>query len=156
MAPDDLIDLIGSLYLLSRAHISKLRGSGYPFKEAFWIDFACLPFLPWDCESTKELHLSQVIRLYLGIWQFGTRESIKPEHSPAFIEILIDRYRMVQAISATENPRLLKIEIGRLALPGEKDLEKLSQAGSIVLATAEEFAEQRKKHCLPCRLVDDV
>ena len=33
---------------MHQEHVKELGKLGYSAKEAFWVDFACLPFLPWN------------------------------------------------------------------------------------------------------------
>jgi hypothetical protein len=153
---DGMVDVLASLYLLYKAHAEELKKGGYSQEEAFWLNFACLPFLPWDGESKDEIRLSQVVRLYLGIYQFNTDSAIKAEGVPAFVELLIDRYRMAKDIVSIEDEEQLRMELGRFALPHQGDTAKLSEAGSIVLLTIAEWRSQTGQERLPCRLVEDV
>lgn len=124
--------------------------------EAFWLSFASLPFLPWDRSSEKRLLLTQVLRLYLGIYQYNAPGLLKPEAVPAFLELLADRYRMAKQIAAIEDPSQLEVELGRFALPGEKDSARIARASSIVRCSIAEWQKQEGEDRLPCALVDDL
>lgn len=149
-------NVIGSLYLLYKSHVSELCKVGYSIEHAFWLDFACLPFLPWDDQAKDQINLSQVLELYVGIYQFNTNSSLQPMDIPAFINLLIDRYRMAKDIVAMEDKSRRSLELGKFALPGEKDAAKLKLAGSIVFHTIEEWQKQQGRERLPCRLVEDI
>jgi hypothetical protein len=150
------VDTLGSLYLLCKSHSAQLQAAGYTTMEAFWLNFACLPFLPWAEQSKNRLHLTQVLRLYLGIYQYNTGNSIKPEAIPAFLELLADRYRMARKIAAIEDASRLERELGRFALPGEHDTARMTKAASIVLHTMAEWQKQTGDDRLPCMLVEDI
>jgi len=79
------------LYVFYKDHVKQLQNAGYSPKEAFWLNFACLPFLPWDEKSENEICLSQVLTLYFGIYRSRVDSNIKPDDQPAFIEMLKDR-----------------------------------------------------------------
>lgn len=76
MTKDKMVDVLASLYLLYKSHAEELKKAGYSQEEAFWLNFACLPFLPWTEQSENEIRLTQVVRLYLGIYQFNTASGI--------------------------------------------------------------------------------
>lgn len=152
----DVTHVMGSLYLLYKSHVSELRKTGYSAEKAFWLHFTCLPFLPWDDQATDQINLSQVLQLYVGIHQFNTNNRLKPMDIPAFIELLIDRYKMAKDIVTMEDESRRNLELGQLALPGERDTAKLTQAGSIVLHTVIQWQKQQGQERLPCRLVEDV
>jgi hypothetical protein len=150
------VQTLGSLYLLYRSHSERLQAVGYAKAEAFWLNFACLPFLPWAQQSENRLTLTQVLRLYLGIHQYNTGGAVKPEAIPAFVELLVDRYRMAKDIAAIEDGSQLERELGRFALPGEHDTARATRAASIVLQTIAEWQRQEPEDCLPCMLVEDI
>jgi hypothetical protein len=119
MNREERVQLLGSLYLLYKFHAEELAKVGYTPKEAFWLNFTCLPFLPWDDQSGDKIYLTEVLRLYLGIYQYNTKSSISPENVPAFLEMLVDRYRMAKDIVAIKDQSQRNIQLGRLALPEE-------------------------------------
>ena len=112
--------------------------------------------LPWNESSENEIPLTEVVRLYLGIYQFNTASAIKPENVPPFIELLIDRYRMAKDLVLIEDEEQLKMELGRFVLAHQGDPPRLIRAGSIVLATIAEWRSQTGEERLTCRLVEDV
>jgi hypothetical protein len=156
MKREERVQLLGSLYLLYKFHAEELRKGGYTPKEAFWLNFTCLPFLPWDQRSEKKINLTEVLRLYLGIYQYNTDDSIRPEDVPAFLELLVDRYRMTKDIVAIKDQSQMKVELGRLALPEERDIIRLAMAASIVLHTITEWQSQIGEERLPCMLAEDI
>jgi hypothetical protein len=72
-------EILAALYLLYKDHFRNLQNAGYSHKEGFWLGFACLPFLPWDERAEDEIRLSQVLRLYSGIYQYYVDATIKAE-----------------------------------------------------------------------------
>ncbi len=150
------VQVLGSLYLLYKSHSMQLQAVGYTKTEAFWLNFACLPFLPWAEQSQDQLKLTQVLRLYLGIHQYNTGGDLKPEAVPAFLELLADRYRMAKDIAAVEDASQRERELGRFALPGERDRARSTRAASIVLHTIAEWQKQEGQDRLPCALVEDI
>ncbi len=156
MGGEQQLDDLSSLYLLYKSHSTQLQAAGYTPKQAFWLHFGCLPFLPWARQSERRLYLSQVLRLYLGIHQYYVRDEIKPEGIPAFLELLADRYRMAKDIAAIDDASQLAMELGRFALPEEQDAVRTAKAASIVLHTIAEWQKQTGRDRLPCMLVDDI
>lgn len=156
MDDNSIANVLGSLYLLFKSHVNEVCKIGYSFEQAFWLNFACLPFLPWDDQAKDQINLSQVLKLYVGIYQFNTNNSLQPTDITAFINLLIDRYKMAKDIVAMENKSLRSLELGKFALPGEKDTAKLILAGSIVLNTIIEWQKQQGQDMLPCKLVEDI
>jgi PAS domain S-box-containing protein len=148
-------EIITSLYVFYKDHVKQLQNAGYSPKEAFWLNFACLPFLPWDEKSENEICLSQVLTLYFGIYRSHVDSNIKPDDQPAFIEMLKDRFNMVQNIISTVNPPRLQLELGRFVLPDQSDEIKWAYAGSIVLNTKLEWEKQQRHYPIPCKLVED-
>ncbi len=156
MNRQEQVDALGSLYLLYKSHSAQLQAVGYTKTEAFWLNFGCLPFLPWAERSANRLHLTQVLRLYLGIYQYNTGADIQPEAVPAFLELLVDRYRMARKMAAIEDASQLERELGRFALPGEDDTARTTRAAAIVLHTIAEWQKQTGDERLPCMLVEDM
>ncbi len=150
------VEVLGSLYLLYKSHSEQLQAVGYTPLEAFWLNFGCLPFLPWAERSQDRLNLTQVLRLYLGIYRYNMGSTLKPEAIPAFLELLADRYRMARKIAALEDASQMERELGRSALPGEHDPARTTRAASIVLHTIAEWQKQTGDDRLPCMLVEDI
>ena len=46
--PDWSGEVLKSVQWMHQEHVKDLCKLGYSPKEAFWVDFACLPFLPWN------------------------------------------------------------------------------------------------------------
>jgi hypothetical protein len=156
MNREEQVQTLGSLYLLYRFHAAELQKVGFTNTEAFWLNFASLPFLPWDTLSENRLHLTPVLRLYLGIYQYNAPDPLKPEAIPAFLELLADRHRMAKHIASIEDASQREVELGRFALPGEKDTARIARASSIVLHSIAEWQRQEGEDRLPCVLVDDL
>jgi hypothetical protein len=150
------VEVLGSLYLLYKSHSAQLQAAGYTPTEAFWLNFGCLPFLPWAGQSEHRLHLAAVLRLYLGIYQHNTGNEVRPEAVAAFLELLVARYRMAREIAAIEDTAQLERELGRFALPGEHDAARTARAGSMVLHTIAEWRKLTGEDRLPCMLVEDI
>jgi hypothetical protein len=156
MGREQQVQTLGALYLLYRSHTVQLQAAGYTKREAFWLHFGCLPFLPWAQHSENQLGLTEVFRLYLGIYQYDTDDDIKPEAIPAFLHLLVDRYRMAKDIATIADTSQLERELGRFALPGEHDIARTTRAASIVLHTIAQWQKQAGEDCLPCRLIEDI
>ena len=93
--PDWLRDILQSIRWMHREHVKGLRGLGYSPKEAFWLDFACLPFLPWDRAAGPEMRLSVILRLYADIHR-STVGPVEPADAQAFLDLLKQRYRTIR------------------------------------------------------------
>lgn len=150
------VQALGSLYLLHKFNTAELQKVGFAKLEAFWLSFTAVPFLPWDTLSPDTLHLTQVLRLYLGIYQYNALGTLKPEAVPAFLELLADRYRMARQIASTEDRQQLAVELGHFALPGERDAARIAKASSVLFHSIAEWGKQEGEERLPCTLVDDV
>jgi hypothetical protein len=150
------IEALGSLYLLYKSHSAQLQEVGYTQTEAFWLNFGCLPFLPWAEESADRLTLTQVLRLYLGIYQYSAGGDLKGEGVAAFLELLADRYRMIRKMAAGMDASRVASELGRFALPGEHDAARTTRAGALVLRTIAEWRKLTGDDRLPCMLVEDI
>ncbi len=156
MSREQQVQTLGSLYLLYKSHSAQLEAAGYTKTEAFWLNFACVPFLPWARHSEDRVSLAQVLRLYLGIYLHNANGIIEPQAIPAFLELLMDRYRMAKAIVSAKDMSKLEMELGRFALAGEHDTARTTRAASIVLHTVAEWQQQTGDDRLPCMLVEDV
>jgi hypothetical protein len=156
MSREQQVQTLGSLYLLYKAHSAQLQAVGYTKTEAFWLHFGCLPFLPWAGHAQDQIRLTEVLRLYLGIYQYDTDDDLQPEAIPAFLQLLADRYRMAKDIAAIPDASQRERELGRFALPGEHDIARAARAASIVLHTMAEWEKQEGQDRLPCRLIEDI
>ena len=146
-------EILESIRWMQREHVKDLRRLGYSAREAFWLNFACLPFLPWDGKAAGEMPLSWVLRLYTDIYRraFG---SLGRGDEGAFVELLRQRYhRMKQAVAASNGAA------SNAGTPGtgpgpDAESEKAALGGLIVLRTAR--AWQGHHAAFPCRLVEDL
>ncbi|MEN6423863.1 MAG: hypothetical protein ABFE13_00760 [Phycisphaerales bacterium] len=153
--PDWLHDILQSIRWMHREHVKDLRGLGYSPKEAFWLDFACLPFLPWDKTAGPEMRLSVILKLYADI-HCSTVGPVKSADTQAFLALLKQRYRTIrQRIS--ESVGHAREEVGRQPAvdggPRTGDTREV-MAGLIVMQTAREWGRHRST--FPCRLVEDI
>jgi len=155
LRPDWLRDILQSIRWMHAEHVKDLRGLGYSPKEAFWLDFACLPFLPWDKGAGREMRLSAILKLYADI-HCSTVGCVKPADAQAFLNLLKERYRTIrQKISessacAREEPA--RQQAGTTDAQAEDTKETL--ASLIVMQTAQEWGRHRS--AFPCRLVEDI
>jgi len=153
--PNWLQDVLQSIRWMHQEHVKDLRGLGYSPKEAFWLDFACLPFLPWNKAAGPELRLSTILGLYADIHRstVGSQESVNMQ---AFVELLKQRYSAIRqrvaesAKSAPENTRSQAPTDSKSSEGGSK----VALAGVIVMRTASEWGQHRS--AFPCRLVEDI
>jgi len=153
--PNWLQDILQSIRWMHQEHVKDLRGLGYSPKEAFWLDFACLPFLPWDKAKGPELRLSMILGLYADIHRstVGSQESV---NTHAFLCLLKQRYRTIRRqVAESRGPAP---QASRPQAPADPKLptgdSKESMAGFIVMRTASEWGQHRS--AFPCRLVEDI
>jgi len=152
--PNWLQDVLQSIRWMHQEHVKDLRGLGYSPKEAFWLDFACLPFLPWNKAAGPELRLSMILGLYADIHR-STVGAQEPVNAQAFLGLLKQRYRTIRQRVAesggpaaeTSGPRT-----PNAPEPSSRD-SKETLAGLIVMRTAREWGEHRST--FPWRLVED-
>ena len=156
MRLNELSDQMISLYAFHMEHRRQLANAGYSTSEAFWLNFACLPFLPWDDKSENEVGLTQLLKLYLEIYKDNVDRNLKPQNEQAFVSLLKERFDMVRQIISKADPSQLRLELGRFILPGESDVVKRKEAALIVLNTTVEWEKQRPQDSIPCKLVEDI
>jgi hypothetical protein len=151
--PDWFREVLKSLRWMHQEHVKDLCALGYSPKEAFWLDFACLPFLPWDGANGSEMPLSRILRLYAELYR-STIDSLDPGNEAAFVELLRHRYhRMRQIVNAspeppsrgTTDPTPAGIDAGPT---------KWALGGLIVQWTAREWRTHQDG--FPCRLLEDL
>lgn len=153
--PNWLQDILQSIRWMHQEHVKDLRGLGYSPKEAFWLDFACLPFLPWDKTKGPELRLSMILGLYADIHR-STVGSQEPVNAQAFLSLLKQRYRTIRrqvAESGAPAPKATPPQTSVDSKPPTGD-SKEALAGFIVMRTASEWGQHRS--AFPCRLVEDI
>ena len=124
------LEPIISLYGFYTRQTTPLQKIGYSPKEAFWVHFACLPFLSWDNQAQNEIRSSQLFELYLGIYSDTVDGGIKPKERPAFIKLLEKRYEMALVPTSTEGSLQSALEecnkkVQHYLLESEKHLEEL-------------------------------
>jgi hypothetical protein len=151
--PDWLHEVLKALRWMHQEHVKALCELGYSAREAFWLDFACLPFLPWDGANGSEMPLSRILRLYAELYR-STIDSLDPAQESAFVELLRQRYhRMRHVVAAAAEPS----SAGTNGCPSERmdpGPAKSALGGLIVLWTAREW--QSHQDGFPCRLVEDL
>lgn len=153
--PDWLHDILCNIRWMHEEHVKDLRGLGYSPKEAFWLDFACLPFLPWDKTAGPEMRLSMILRLYADIHS-STVGPVSSAEMQAFLALLKQRYRTIRqrilesAALAREGANCQPVVAGG---PRTGDAKE-ALASVIVMQTAREWGRHRS--AFPCRLVEDI
>lgn len=153
--PSWLREVLQSIRWMHREHVKDLRGAGYSPKEAFWLDFACLPFLPWDKAAGPELRLSTILGLYADIHR-STIGPSEPVDAKAFLDLLKQRYRTIRqrvAESGGPAPETARVQSSTEPKPPAGN-SKEALAGMIVMRTASEWGQHRS--AFPCRLVEDI
>jgi hypothetical protein len=152
--PNWLREILQSIRWMHREHVKDLRGAGYSPKEAFWLDFACLPFLPWDKAAGPELRLSAILGLYADIHR-STVGPLEPVDAHAFLDLLKRRYRTIrQKVAESGGPAPEATRSQTPADPPPAGGSKETLAGVIVMRTASEWGQHRST--FPCRLVEDI
>jgi hypothetical protein len=151
--PDWLHEVLKALRWMHQEHVKALCELGYSPREAFWLDFACLPFLPWDGANGSEMPLSRILRLYAELYR-STIDSLDPARESAFVELLRQRYhRMRQVVAAVPEPSSADTN-DRASERMDPGPAKWALGGLIVLWTAREW--QTHQDGFPCRLVEDL
>jgi hypothetical protein len=146
-------EILESIRWMQRGHVRDLCRLGYSVREAFWLDFACLPFLPWDGTAAGAMPLTWVLRLYADIYRHDL-DSPGPWDERSFVELLRQRYyRMKQAVAAS-NGAASNAGAGGAAQGPDAGSEKATLGGLIVLRTAR--AWQAHHAAFPCRLVENL
>jgi hypothetical protein len=151
--PDLFHEVLKSLRWMHQEHVKDLGALGYSPREAFWLDFACLPFLPWDGAHGGEMPLSRVLGLYADIYRTAV-DSTEPWDESAFVELLRRRYhRMRQVVAAA--PELSSDGTFDPTSAGtDAGPTKWALGGLIVLWTAR--AWQTHPAGFPCRLRENL
>jgi hypothetical protein len=146
-------EVLESIRWMQREHVRDLRRLGYSAPEAFWLDFACLPFLPWDGTAAGEMPLTLVLRLYADIYRhaFG---SLGRWDERAFIELLRQRYHRMRQVVAASNETPSNAGADGTAAGTDAGSEKYVRGGLIVLRTAR--AWQGHHAAFPCRLMENL
>lgn len=147
---------IVSLYAFYVKHAKQLQSVGYLPVQTFWLNFACVPFLPWDEDGQNDVCVSQILRLYLSIYRVNICKGMIPGSQRAFMKLLEERYVMVQQMLPATFSAPAVLDLGRFALPGEQDDAKCTHAGLVVLNTKSEWESQKSSNPIPCRLVQDI
>jgi len=146
-----------SLYLFCKDHSENLQDAGYSHEEAFWISFACLPFLPWSNWSENKILLSRILRLYLGMYQHFVAPDMSAKNEADFLDLLRDRYYKVKEIlSAVDPAKLDDSELSSFVLPNANESEKQTHSGLVVLNSKIEWERQKRSDPLPCMFVEDI
>lgn len=155
LRPDWLRDILQSIRWMHGEHVKDLRELGYSPKEAFWLDFACLPFLPWDKTAGPEMRLSAILKLYADI-HCSTVGPVKPADPQAFLDLLTQRYRTIRQRILESGARVREERDTQPAADGGPQAgdTKEALAGLIVMQTAREWGRHRST--FPCRLVEDI
>jgi hypothetical protein len=157
MDREELSETMASLYLFCKDHSENLQDAGYSPEEAFWISFACLPFLPWSNWSENKILLSRILRLYLGMYQHFIAPGMDVKSESDFLDLLRDRYYKVKEIlSATEIEELDDSKLNSFILPNVNESEKQFHSGLVVLNSKIEWERQKRSDPLPCMLVEDI
>jgi hypothetical protein len=153
--PNWLQEVLQSIRWMHQEHVKDLRGLGYSPKEAFWLDFACLPFLPWDKAAGPELRLSTILGLYADIHR-STVGPLEPVDAQAFLALLKQRYGTIrQRVAESGAPAPEAVCRQTPADPKQSAGDsKEALAGLIVMRTASEWGQHRST--FPCRLVEDL
>jgi hypothetical protein len=138
---------------MQREHARDLCRLGYSAQEAFWLDFACLPFLPWDGTVDSEMPLSCILRLYADVYR-STVGSSGPWNEAAFVELLRRRYYGMRQLVAATQEVSSGVPDGHTPAPAEAGPAKWALGGLIVLQTARAWQAHRTR--FPCRLVENL
>jgi hypothetical protein len=150
--PDWSHEVLDSIRWMHQEHEKDLCKLGYSPKEAFWVDFACLPFLPWNGAAHGRMQLSTILDLYTDLYR-QTGDPFMPVDARAFTALLRQRFYSVQQMVALSGG--LHQDGPRIDASGWKDAgqQKWALAGLVVLWTARQWQEHPS--AFPCKLVDE-
>jgi hypothetical protein len=151
--PSRLQDVLQSIRWIHREHVKDLLALGYSPKEAFWLNFACLPFLPWDASAGPEMRLSELLKLYADL-HHSTVGPLPPADAQAFLDLLKQRYRTIRRNVAESESQVCKQPGVDPTVCTDNGPPKWALAGLIITRTAR--AWQQHRSTFPCRLVEDV
>jgi len=143
-------EILQAIRWMHGEHVSDLRRLGYSAKEAFWLNLACLPFLPWDRGASSEMPLSRILGLYADLYR-STVDPLGPDEEQAFLQTLRQRYMSIRQVIARPDGGRATDAVDTHADSGSA---KWAQAGQIVSETAEQWQGHRTS--FPCRLVEDA
>lgn len=145
-------EVLKSLRWMHQEHVQDLGRLGYSSKEAFWLDFACVPFLPWSRSAHCGMELGTVLDLYLDLYRL-TVGPLEPADPETFTTLLRQRFysvrRMVTASGGLYQDGA-RVDASGWTKPSQ---EKWALAGLIVLWTARQWHEHPS--AFPCRLIED-
>ena len=142
-------DLRESIIRLHRSHVTALQQAGYNAQEAFWLNFACIPFLPWDRKSDQLVHLGQMFDIYLDLYRTSI-DAVTSEQETNFRELLCTRYYVVRQ-HLSELSTMVSEEGGGADIDAAQ--HKWVRAALIVQKTATQW---REGTLLPYRLILDT
>ncbi len=151
--PDVSHEVLQSLRWMHQEHVRDLCRLGYSSKEAFWLDFACLPFLPWNGSNGSEMPLSRILRLYAELYR-STTNSLYPGEESAFLALLRQRYHHMRQVVAASPAAASGDATNCMPVGMETQPAKWGLGGLIVLRTAREW--QTHPAGFPCRLMEDL
>jgi hypothetical protein len=95
-------EVLQAIRWIHREHVSQLCRLGYSPREAFWLNLACLPFLPWSRGAAHEMPLNRVLAVYADLYD-STVEPLAMEDEAEFLGLLRDRYVHIREILAGSN-----------------------------------------------------
>jgi hypothetical protein len=150
--PDWSHEILQSIRWMHQEHVKDLCQLGYSPKEAFWLDFACVPFLPWSRSARGWIGLSTVLDLYVDLY-CRTVGPLEPADSQPLTALLWQRFSSIRrtvAVSGGLHHDGARVDASAWADPGQ---QKWALAGLIVLWTARQWQEHPS--AFPCRLVED-
>jgi len=149
--PDGPHEILQSIGWMHQEHVQDLGRLGYSPKEAFWLDFACLPFLPWNASAPGSIELSTVLDVYADLYHLtvGPPES-DGESFTALLRQRYDHVRRLVVASGGLHHDGARIDASGWTNSGQR---KWALAGLIVLWTARQW--QQHPSAFPCRLVED-
>mgnify|MGYP006280870805 FL=1 len=152
VCPGQQQEILQAIRWIHREHVSHLQRLGYSAREAFWLNLACLPFLPWDRGACTEMPLSRVLGVYADLYR-STVEPLASDDEQAFLKLLRQRYMSIRQVIARSDG-CGGADGNGSAGGNSSGAVKWDQAGAIVSQTAEEW--QKHEGAFPCRLVEDA
>ena len=133
----------GVVQSIFQDHAGPWQRLGYSAKEVFWLNFACIPLLPWADETEQEVRLSDLFDCLLHIYQIQV-EALSEENRVRLSQLLRQRYLKIAQV--TRRPE--STQTGQ-----DRQTDKWSTAALLIQQIAHTW---QRGPALPYRLVEDI
>ena len=139
------------LYELHKVSVEGLEEQGYSDEEAFWFGFAVTCLYIWNPNAEVEIHLSEILRLYLTIYCEKIDPEMKIADEKRFIELLKEKYENIrQIVLETEDTYESSVKLGKVVHKEKLNIIKQALTADGVLSYAHATVP------MPFKLVKDI